>query len=309
MGNQEIISLTDEKVPTIVSYNNETQAHVIGDAARITGLKGKTTVFNFKPDLGKGDAEYSKNKKYWCYLAPIGEQKEIIETYTAKEATMHFLKALLKDVELPEQVLIGEPAIREQAWRENFRRHIREIFNEMDLGVTPKFFSEPFAVFQYYRNEFFPKTSKSEIVLVIDIGGGTFNTCIIKTTDEGYLSRGGGTNVPLGLQAEVCGGREIDKGLLEVVIKRARKQGIVWKEDPMCRAESGKSPVMLHIEDAKIKLSDSIGTEARLAENHSNVKVDVNLEKGMLHTESEINVRERTSKKSYVRFGEKDMGL
>ncbi|MHC5074751.1 MAG: Fic family protein, partial [Planctomycetota bacterium] len=290
MGNQEIISLTDEKVPTIVSYSNEAQAHVIGDAARITGLKGKTTVFNFKPDLGKGDAEYSKEKKYWCYLAPRGEQKEIIETYTAKEAAMHFLKTLLKDVELPDQVLIGEPAIREQAWRENFRRHIREIFQEMDLGVTPKFFSEPFAVFQYYRNEFFPKTSKSEIVLVIDIGGGTFNTCIIKTTDEGYLSRGGGTNVPLGLQAEVCGGREIDKGLLEIVIKKARKQGIVWKEDPMYRAESGKSPVILHIEDAKIKLSDSIGTEARLAEDHSKVKVDVNFEKGMLHTESDINV-------------------
>jgi len=290
MGNQEIISLTDEKVPTIVSYSNEAQVHIIGSAARITGLKGKTTVFNFKPDIGKGDAEYSKEKKYWCYLAPAEKQKEIIETYTAKEATMHFLKALLKDVDLPDQVLIGEPAIREQAWRENFRRHIREIFKEMDIGVTPKFFSEPFAVFQYYRNEFFPKTSKSEIVLVIDIGGGTFNTCIIKTTDEGYLSRGGGTNVPLGLQADVCGGREIDKGLLEIVIKKAQKQGIVWKENPMYRAESGKSPVMLHIEDAKIKLSDSIGTEARLAENHSKVKVDVNFSKGMLHTEFDINV-------------------
>ena len=94
----------------------------------------------------------------------------------------------------------------------------------------------------------------------------------------------------MGLQAEVCGGREIDKELLKIVIERAQKQGIVWKEDPMYRADSGKSPVMLHIEDAKIKLSDSIGTEARLAENHFIVKLDVNFEKGMLHTESDINV-------------------
>ena len=50
----EIIHLSEQKIPTIVSYNNDIQSYVIGDAARQTGLRGKTTVFNFKPDLGKG---------------------------------------------------------------------------------------------------------------------------------------------------------------------------------------------------------------------------------------------------------------
>lgn len=290
MKKTDIISLTDNKIPTIVSYSNELNSHVIGDKARLTGLQGKTTVFNFKPVLGKGDKEFSKDKKFWCYLAPTAHQEKTIETYTAKEASLHFLKELLKNIEMPEQVLIGEPAIRDQAWKENFRRHIREIFNELDVSAQPLFFPEPFAVFQYYRNEYLQKSSTSEIVLVIDIGGGTFNSCIIKTTDDGYLSRGGGTSVPLGLQAEMCGGIAIDRALLQIVISKSKEQRVIWKDDPIQRAEKEGSPVFLKIEDAKIKLSDEIGTSARLADNQSLVEVELNFKKGELHPENDIKI-------------------
>ena len=134
-----------------------------------------------------------------------------------------FLRELFRDIELPEQILIGEPAVRDKAWRDNFRRHIREIIREINSEVQVQFFPEPFAVFQYYRNTLFPHSKSSELILVIDIGGGTFNSCIIKTTDEGYLSRGGGTSLPLGLQAEQCGGNEIDRGVLEIIVKNAKK--------------------------------------------------------------------------------------
>lgn len=290
MRDQQIIHLTNRQISTIVSYNNELRSHVIGDEARLTGLKGKTAVFNFKSDLGEGDAEFSKKKKYWYYLAPTNKFDTRIETFTAKEATVCFLGELLKNTEVPEQIIVGEPAIRQSAWRENFRRHMREIFNELGYDTQPIFFPEPFAVFQYYRHEFLPKTSKSEVVLIIDIGGGTFNSCIVKTTDQGYLARGGATSVPLGLQAEACGGCEIDRGLLDKVIEAVRKNGIVWKDDPGSRADPKKSPVLLHIEDAKITLSKAIGQKAKVSEDQSDKKVHLHLDKGMLHPEHEIDM-------------------
>jgi len=130
MQNPNIVPITEQRVPTIVAFSKKNNSHVIGKEARLTGLQGKTTVFNFKPVLGRGDAEFSKNKKFWCYLAASENQKETITTYTAKEATVNFLKELFRNIDIPEQILIGEPAIREGAWKENFRKHIREIFKD-----------------------------------------------------------------------------------------------------------------------------------------------------------------------------------
>jgi molecular chaperone DnaK (HSP70) len=124
-------------------------------------------------------------------------------------------------------VIIGEPAISDETWKANFRRHIREVFEDLNVS-DPLFFPEPFAVFQYYRHveKSFPVVDHPEIVLILDIGGGTFNSCVIRTTEQGLLARGGATSVPLGLQAEVCGGAEIDKGLLKRMIEGLRRAGV-----------------------------------------------------------------------------------
>ncbi|MBN2059510.1 MAG: hypothetical protein JW882_03740, partial [Deltaproteobacteria bacterium] len=133
-------------------------------------------------------------KKYW--MAPRFEYDEkkrrtsVIpeKTLTAKEATIYFLQTLLKDVSVPSEIIIGEPAERDTAWKDNFKRHMREILSEV-CSVRPQFLPEPFAVFQYYRHyeRVFSAETKSETVLIIDIGGGTFNSCIIATTEEGAL--------------------------------------------------------------------------------------------------------------------------
>jgi molecular chaperone DnaK (HSP70) len=130
-------------------------------------------VFNFKPDLGKGDKEFSRDKKYWYYLPPTEKHDKKIQTLSAKEAAKSFLIELLKDVTVPSTIVIGEPAVRDTLWKENFRKHMREIFKDMGLA-PPKFFYEPFAVFQYYRHleKIFPPTYQPETVLVVDMGGG-----------------------------------------------------------------------------------------------------------------------------------------
>jgi hypothetical protein len=100
--------------------------------------------------------------------------------------------------------------------------------------------------------------------------------------------------VPIGLKAELCGGLEIDSNLLKIIIDKAKKQGILWKDDPIDRAirsdKPGKKPVFLVVEEAKIKLSEAIGRDARLNDDFSHIKEHIILEEGTLHPDREISV-------------------
>lgn len=104
----------------------------------LTGLNGKTTVFNFKPVFGLGDKEFATTKKYWCWAPETSEQSLRKETFTAKEAGQRFLETLFRDIKSPDKFIIGEPAIRDQTWKENFRRHMREL-SSSSVGRTGLF--------------------------------------------------------------------------------------------------------------------------------------------------------------------------
>jgi Fic family protein len=291
MSTDEIVPLVKKTIPTIVGFDPVSQSHTIGDEARRMGLNGKTTVFNFKPAFGLGDKEFSGNKKYWYWVPETSEHGQRTETFTAKEASQRFLQNLFTGIDMPERLIIGEPAIREQTWKENFRRHMRDMFSTIGLS-EPIFFPEPFAVFQYYRHidKTLPVANRPEIILIIDIGGGTFNSCIIRTTEQGLLARGGATALPLGLQADVCGGSRIDKELLKRVVLKCQANGIRWKEDPVRRVEFTENPALLRIEDAKIQLSEEIAkiSDARLSIDFSHLSIIVSFPKGELHPDQEI---------------------
>ena len=258
MLTEELIPLTKQRIPTIVSYDALSNTYPIGRRLDGLGLNGKTNIFNFKPAFGAGDKEFSSDKKYWV-LVPSEKGKSPYQSFSAAEAARRFLRTLFATIQLPEKVIVGEPGVRDQTWRENFRRHMREVFSSLELG-QPEFFPEPFAVFQYYRHvaNVFPVAKQAEIVLIIDIGGGTFNSCIIRTTEQGLLARGSATAIPLGIQAEPCGGAQIDKELLKILISKTERKGLTWKENPITRIELKQSPALLRIEDAKIRLSEAI---------------------------------------------------
>lgn len=103
------------------------------------------------------------------------------------------------------------------------------------------------------------------------------------------MARGGATAVPLGLQADLSGGYELDKALLSKAVQKARRKKVVWKENPIARAESHPS-VLLLTEDVKIKLSQAIGTRAKLSEDFSSIKEKVLFPRGTLHPDQEIHV-------------------
>jgi len=286
MANEDIISVYQAKIPTVVSYDAKEKRLIIGEAAKADGVNNTTNMFNFKMDLFLGEKEFSKNKKYWYGVTYAGESKYEHETFTAREVTSLFLKELLDNIELPPRIIVGEPAVRENNLKENFRKNIRDVFTDLGYKNVDLFF-EPFAVFQYYRHyeNYFPAVNKSEIILVIDLGGGTFNSCIIATTNDGKLSRGGANMLPLGLQGEQYGGSVIDLELAKVVIKKCKGEAVVWKDNPNDRA---KSPVLFRLEEAKIYLSDKIGSKAALASSYEKHCKKVFLPKGTLHPDLDI---------------------
>jgi len=297
MSEEELIPVTKQKIPTIVGFDVRSNTYTIGDVARLSTLrdKGQNIVFNFKPAFGGGDKEFSKDKDYW-FNYPLEDRtgpgaKAHRETFTAKEAAVQFLRTLFAGVQLPEKIIVGEPGVREEGWLSNFRRHIREVFSELGLNQVD-FFYEPFAVFQYYRHiaKLFPVAKHSETVLIIDIGGGTFNSCIIRTTEEGLLARGGALSVALGLQANLFGGAQIDKQLLKTLVDKTRTKGLVWKDNPIYRIETNKSPALLRIEEAKIQLSNAMSqiSPHRLADDFSSVVTNVFIPREECHPDSDI---------------------
>jgi Fic family protein/molecular chaperone DnaK (HSP70) len=287
----DIIPLTKSQIPSILSYDQNQGRYVIGLAARALGIKGQTNAFNFKPDLGLSPAKFEgkspKDKTYW--FRADDNTGRIATTLSPKDVIRAFLATLFAEFsERPDALIIGEPAIRDEIWRDYFRTHIREVFRELTLPA-PIFFPEPFAVFQYYRHVVgaIPKVETPQTVLIIDFGGGTFDTCIIQTTQSGDLSRSGANAVPLGVQSIAKAGRDIDKGLLEVLVRRARSIGIRFKDDPIKRAQHAAIPVLFFVENAKLKLSEKL--QGRIFKDDcSSVTEEISIPSGILHPEEEI---------------------
>jgi hypothetical protein len=118
-------------------------------------------------------------------------------------------------------------------WLSNYRRNLTRIlgrkfvgkdFEHLDLEESNiDFMPEPFAVFQYYRygirHPLLAQRTKL-YALVIDFGGGTFDTCIIETTKEGDISESGKNSRPLAAKSEPVGGFYVNQVIAEELFRK-----------------------------------------------------------------------------------------
>ncbi len=119
-------------------------------------------------------------------------------------------------------ILVAEPLSMQTdlvlpEWLSNFRKNLVRILDRKLIGEDFEnidfenidFLPEPFAVFQYYRygirHPLVAERTKHN-VLVIDFGGGTFDTCIIETTKDGDISQSGKNSKPLAAKSIPIGG-------------------------------------------------------------------------------------------------------
>ena len=286
-SSKDIEVLTAQAVPSILSFDREEDCYVIGYKARDLGVKGQTNIFNFKPSLSLTPAKFANEKKFWIR---IDTNDRVAQTFSAKEATKIYLNTLLDQLpEHPDQLIVGEPAMRDPGWGERFRNHVRQIFSDLGLPA-PQFLAEPFAVFQYYRHVIgaIPKVDVPQTILVIDFGGGTFDVCVVRTTKTGDLARGGSTARPLGIQSKMIAGRDIDQALLKKVVEYAERQNIVFKDDPLKRAAASRIPAFFLAEDVKLRLSKKLEGCA-FNTDLTSTRETIVVPKGVLHPEHKIS--------------------
>ena len=193
---------TANAVPTIVAYDAGTSAYIIGDKAKALVMSGRSAAQDFKRYIGDPDPAFegkpstktARPETRW-FLRPDLASASSVST---KEVARIFLETLFRTIgRVPKQLVIGIPTIGDDEWQNNYRKHIRQLMGELEHG-EPYFFPEPFAVFQYYRHveNLIPATDHSLTVLILDYGGGTLNCCLVETTREGNLARGGATAAP-----------------------------------------------------------------------------------------------------------------
>ena len=164
---------------------------------------------------------------------------------------------------------------------------------------TIEFLPEPFAVYQYYKYGLqLPKLADrtKRFALILDMGGGTFDVCMIESTTEGDISRSGSHSKPLSANSVPFAGFHLDRQIALYLLKNntteAKKRDVERYYEQYERTLRGQlnrqslrqeaQAFMANMdilrpacERKKIELSNII-TDWRLdTENYDQVEVDV----------------------------------
>lgn len=201
-------------IPSVIAVPIDGEEVVIGERANDASETSFLKLRNWKMLLGKSGAELQKA------IADNSELTELHSKTTLRDSALRYFRKMLQvtlenapEVNDKPQVIMGIPPIsseNQRDWRQNYRRQIEQIFEELGYP-KPKFWPEPFAVFQYHLNQGeIQDLGQQQNVLVVDIGGGTTDICFIQTTVHGRLARGGLNHVPHGVKSVEYGGATLD---------------------------------------------------------------------------------------------------
>ena len=228
---EKVLINDNYNVPTVV-YHDGKNTHIGYEALNLSSDQLKINR-NFKIDIGKYD---SKNFSINYKIHTTADNSSV----TAIKLFDLFMSKLINSCEesilqngnnLPKSVTIAEPLslqasemdnseVDEAEWLKFYRRNIRRYF-ELKGFENINFLPEPFAVFQYYKYcKKFEALNVNDklVVMVIDFGGGTFDTCIIETTGRGEISQGQRNARPLGASSIAKGGSNYDREILDTLL-------------------------------------------------------------------------------------------
>ncbi|MCY4143316.1 MAG: Fic family protein [Gammaproteobacteria bacterium] len=206
-------------IPTVIALPLERQEVLIGDEAVDAPDQQFLKLGNWKMLLGKSEAELRTELISNTELARVMDRQDL--PLLAKKYFKILLEqsiAQLDELTEKPQIIIGIPPTTSEnqiQWRQKYKKQIETIFQELGYP-KPKFWPEPFAVFQFHINDM-DNLEEQKNVLIIDIGGGTTDVCLIQTTKFGKLARGGQNHVPHGVTSAEIGGTTLDSCLAEVL--------------------------------------------------------------------------------------------
>lgn len=279
---EKVLINENHNIPTLVYHDK--QKTLVGHEA-LNNIKNLELInSNFKIDIGKYDSKnFSKDFK-------IHQTADGVKVSALKLANL-FFDSILKRAEnflkdnfstYPKSVIIAEPLVLQQnndidnKWLSLYRKNIKMYF-EKNKFENISFLPEPFAVFQYYKycKKFEPLNKGEQIlVLVIDFGGGTFDTCLIETSESGNIREGGKNSKPLGSSSIAKGGNDLDIAILNSIILKhnAKETAKIKKGYRLVR----------DVKKGKVKQSSLTDEQSNFYKNYQNALVKIQKKKEQL---------------------------
>jgi len=220
-----------KNIPTVLFYKSEKEIVIGAPAIELSEESHQLLNEDFKVDLGNckpGSSAESKRR----FLTASGKQQ------SADVLTYNFINKLLRNVDdwfsnngygKAEGIMLAEPLsmqedVTSDVWLTNYREWLKRILHGKFEMID--FLPEPFAVFQYYRygvrHPILAGQGK-QCALVIDFGGGTFDTCIVETTMQGDISKSQKHSRPLAAASQPVGGFYFNRIITEELFRKLLK--------------------------------------------------------------------------------------
>lgn len=269
-------------IPTKLCYLDNQEAPYYGESAEKQVNEGRIINYNFKVKLGD--------------LVPGGTNRATFETESGKEVsayelTKNFFDGVLHSIEtkvghdektgkFPIKIMVAEPLAFQveghaKNWIKNYRENIKRILSRYEIV---EFLPEPFAVYQFYRYGLrIPQLMDhtKHIALIIDFGGGTFDACVIESTNKGDISLTGKHSKPLASASSPVGGFYINEVLAEYLIKRNLEGADRKKADAVLKTYKRVQKGELPLSDLNAEKQNFIQSFEKLKSNAEKYKIEL----------------------------------
>ncbi len=246
--------------PSVVGFAKDGQRLVGSPARRQQVTNSQNTIFSIKRFMGRKFDEVSEEMKIVPYEVVKGPNDDVRVTaggqeYAPPELSAMILQKLKTDAEAYLGESVADAVITVPAYFNNAQREATKDAGKIAGLNVVRIINEPTAAALAYGLD---KEGADQMILVFDLGGGTFDVSVLELGDDGAGGRVFEVKSTNG--DNHLGGDNFDKAIVDwMVAEFKRDQGIDLAADPMALQRLYEAG-----EKAKIELSSTMATQINL---------------------------------------------
>jgi molecular chaperone DnaK len=246
--------------PSVVGFAKDGQRLVGSPARRQQVTNPQNTIFSIKRFMGRKFDEVSEEMKIVPYEVVKGPNDDVRVKAGGKEYAPPEISAMiLQKLKTDAESYLGEPVadavITVPAYFNNAQREATKDAGKIAGLNVVRIINEPTAAALAYGLD---KEGADQMILVFDLGGGTFDVSVLELGDDGAGGRVFEVKSTNG--DNHLGGDNFDKAIVDwMVAEFKRDQGIDLSADPMALQRLYEAS-----EKAKIELSSTMSTQINL---------------------------------------------
>ena len=246
--------------PSVVGFAKDGQRLVGSPARRQQVTNPQNTIFSIKRFMGRKFDEVSEEMKIVPYEVVKGPNDDVRvkaggKEYAPPELSAMILQKLKTDAEAYLGESVADAVITVPAYFNNAQREATKDAGKIAGLNVVRIINEPTAAALAYGLD---KEGADQMILVFDLGGGTFDVSVLELGDDGAGGRVFEVKSTNG--DNHLGGDNFDKAIVDwMVAEFKRDQGIDLAADPMALQRLYEAG-----EKAKIELSSTMSTQINL---------------------------------------------